>query len=219
MRFRSARRPKPASPHLSSATSPLLSALPNPGDLFNRAVPFPSFLSSSSPSSGAPGSLGSASGGVGLSGGPSPPPSAPASYSSAGGFSVPRQVRGYPGFDEYHASHGSQPGYYNPTTRYSHGSHGSPVPVGQARAPGHAQPGSNGFACELAALDEPGATGTARTAGSGGDNVVLLGWDAGLDVWRVGRGVVEQLGRLDGLRGGVRSAKVRPAGPGTLQAD
>ncbi|KAI5801236.1 hypothetical protein EDC01DRAFT_612607 [Geopyxis carbonaria] len=206
----------PKSPHLSNATSPLLSAFQNPSDLFTRSIPFPTFLSGSSPSSGAPGSLGSASGGVGLSGGSSPPPSAPASYSSGGGFSASRQVRGYPGFEEqYSAPSSSSAGGYYPSQRYQHG---SPVLTnGQTSGVGaHVNSGEQ-YACELATLDELGISGgSARLAGgatSGGDNVICLGWDGGVDIWRIGRGAVDQIGRLEGLKGGVKSAKILPNPP------
>ena len=201
----------PKSPHLSNTTSPLLSALQHPTDTITRSIPFPTtFITGSSPSSGAPNSLGSASGGVGLSGGPSPPPSAPASYSSAGGFSAPRQVRGYPGFEEqYSGPYGSAGTYYNPTQRYPHG-----LPNAQVNGGAHLQSGESRFACELATVDELGWTSTnARVAGGnggGGDNVVCLGYDGGIDIWRVGRSTVEQIGRLEGLKGSVKGAKVCP---------
>lgn len=201
------------SPHLSNTTSPLLSALQNPSEIFTRSIPFPSFPGSS-PSSGAPNSLGSASGGVGLSGGPSPPPSAPASYSSGGGFSVPRGNRGYPGFEEQYSAN-STPGNFYPRQRYPQ--HASPVNGnGAAKGGAHVQPGENNYACELATIDElgiGGSNGRVSAGGAGGgDNVVCLGWDGGVDVWRVGRGVVEQVGRLEGLKGGVKSAKVWDTG-------
>ncbi|KAF8247058.1 hypothetical protein K440DRAFT_644243 [Wilcoxina mikolae CBS 423.85] len=203
----------PKSPHLSNTTSPLLSALQNPSELISRSIPFPTFIAGSSPSSVAPNSLGSASGGVGLSGGPSPPPSAPASYSSGGGFSAPRQVRGYAGFEEqYSGPYGSAGTYYNSTQRYPHGS-----PNAQLNGGAHLQPGESRFACELATVDELGWTGTnARVAGgngAGGDNVVCLGYDGGVDIWRVGRSTVEQIGRLEGLKGSVKGAKILPNPP------
>jgi hypothetical protein len=84
------------------------------------------------------------------------------------------------------------------------------------------QPGENSYACELSTIDELGfGDGNARAAGghgTGGDNVVCLGWDGGVDIWRIGRNTVEQIGKLEGLRGSVKGAKVRRdidrAGPG-----
>lgn len=212
----------PRSPHLSNTASPLLSALPNATDFFPRSIPFPSFLSTSNPSTNGPNSLGSASGGAGLGVGVSPPPSAPASYSSGGNFSGssgnPRQIRGYPGFEEQfansHGTPGSNGGYYNPTQRYAQG---SPVPLslqfGGSQSQSQLQPGEGNYACTFDTLDEPfgGITGAAASGGAGnggGDNVLCLGWEGGVDVWKVGRGVLEQVGRLEGLGGGVKSAKV-----------
>lgn len=204
--FSNSRNPK--SPHLSNAgASPLLSALQNPSEIFTRSIPFPSFPGSS-PSSGAPNSLGSAAGGVGLSGGPSPPPSAPASYSSAGGFSVPRTR--YHGFDEQYSAPNSTPGGHFYSKRYPQ--HHAAVNGHTTGA--HIQPGQNSYAVELQNTDDLSASGSPRNDGSApSDNVVCLGWEGGVDIWRVGRGVVEQVGRLEGLSGGVKSAKVRlPAG-------
>lgn len=212
----------PRSPHPSNTASPLLSALPNATDLFPRSIPFPLFLSTSNPSTNGPNSLGSASGGVGLGVGVSPPPSAPASYSSGGNFSGisgnPRQIRGYPGFEEQfangHSAPGNNVGYYNPTQRYAQG---SPVPLslhfGGSQSQPQLQPGEGNYACTFDTLDEPfggyaGAAASGGTGNGGGDNVVCLGWEGGVDIWKVGRGVLEQVGRLEGLGGGVKSAKV-----------
>ncbi|PWW72849.1 hypothetical protein C7212DRAFT_285702 [Tuber magnatum] len=213
------------SPHPSNTTSPLLSALQSPGEILSRSIPFPTILSSSTPSTGAPNSLGSASGGVGLGvGGASPPPSAPASYSSGGNFGAARQVRGYPGFEEQYSCYGHG-GYYNPTQRYAQG---SPSPLNAqfgaaATVNTRLRPGEGNFACTFDTLDEPafggangGFMGLAVSGGNGnggGENVVCLGWEGGVDVWKVGRGVVEQVGRLEGLGGGVKGAKILPTPP------
>lgn len=215
------RNSAPKSPHLSSTASPLLSAFQTPGELLSRSIPFPGFLSSSTPSTGPPNSLGSASGGIGLGvGGASPPPSAPASYNSGGNFGAARQVRGYPGFEEQYSSYHGHGGYYNPTQRYAQG---SPSPLNAqfgaaATVNTLLQPGEGNFACTFDTLDEPafggangGFMGLAVSGGNGnggGENVVCLGWEGGVDIWRVGRGVVEQVGRLEGLGGGVKGAKV-----------
>lgn len=215
------RHTAPRSPHLSNTASPLLSALPNATDLFPRSIPFASFLSSSTPSTNGPNSLGSASGGVGLGVGVSPPPSGPASYSSGGNYSGsngnPRQIRGYPGFEEQFTNHSApgSNGYYNPSQRYA--VQGSPIPLSPqfGGLQPQLQPGEGNYACSFDTLDEPfgghaGAT-TGNGGGSGGgDNVLCLGWEGGVDVWKVGRGVLEQVGRLEGLGGGVKSAKVTP---------
>ncbi|KAH0612967.1 uncharacterized protein H6S33_009347 [Morchella sextelata] len=218
------RHTAPRSPHLSNTASPLLSALPNATDLFPRSIPFASFLSSSTPSTNGPNSLGSASGGVGLGVGVSPPPSGPASYSSGGNYSGsngnPRQIRGYPGFEEQFTNHSApgSNGYYNPSQRYA--VQGSPIPLSPqfGGLQPQLQPGEGNYACSFDTLDEPfgghaGAT-TGNGGGSGGgDNVLCLGWEGGVDVWKVGRGVLEQVGRLEGLGGGVKSAKILPTPP------
>lgn len=44
----------------------------------------------------------------------------------------------------------------------------------------------------------------------GGDNVVLAGYEGGLDIYSVGKHAVEPLASLKGLRGGVYNAKILP---------
>lgn len=203
--------------HLSTTTSPLLSAIQNPSELISRSIPFPPFLSAS-PSSGAPNSLGSAAGGVGFNGASSTPPSAPASYSSggAGGFSAPRQARGYPGFEEqYSGSNGSTGTTYHNTAQRN--PHGSSVPSAEQLNGSHFYIGEANYACELATVDELGLQGgnTRISSGAiaGGDNVVCLGSNGGVDIWRIGRSIVEQVGHLEGLRGYVKTAKILPNPP------
>ena len=191
------------SPHLAAGSSPLISALQGPSDLLSRSIPFSPFRAAPSPP-GAPNSVGSTTGGVGLNGGPSSPPSAPTSYSSAGGggFNASRQVKGY-------EDHGSVPyggfgGFYASSQR----SAGGTLNVGA-----NFQPNQNNYASALATIDELGLVGgNVRVAGgngaSGGDNVVISGWDGGVDVWRIGRNTTEQIARLDGVRGSVMGAKV-----------
>lgn len=131
-------------------------------------------------------------------------------------------MRGYPGFEEQYSSHHhhhGHGGYYNPTQRYAQGS-SSPLNAHFAPAAAsdpHLRPGEGSYACAFDTLDESafgagtGAfTGLATSGGGngGGENVVCLGWEGGVDIWKVGRGVVEQVGRLEGLGGGVKSAKV-----------
>ena len=57
-------------------------------------------------------------------------------------------------------------------------------------------PGDGGYACSFDTLD------------GDSENVVCLGWEGGIDVWRVGKGSLDLIGRLEGLSGGVKSAKV-----------
>ena len=77
-------------------------------------------------------------------------------------------------------------------------------------------PGESRFACELGTVDEAGLSGpnarfaSARGAGAagGGENIVCLGYDGGVEIWRAGRNAVERIGALDGLKGAVKTAKV-----------
>lgn len=122
-------------------------------------------------------------------GGPSPPPSAPASYSSGAG-SVPRQLKGYNGFEEHPYSYPQYAGSPNSAA----GALAAGLP-GVAR---HAS--SNGqTAYEFATVDD--AKGIE-------ENVVFVGFEGGMEVWKVGRSAVEMVGRLEGMRGGVKGGKV-----------
>lgn len=58
------------------------------------------------------------------------------------------------------------------------------------------RPGDASYACSFDTLD------------GDSENVLCFGWEGGLDVWRAGKGSLDLLGRLEGLPGGVRSAKV-----------
>jgi hypothetical protein len=55
-----------------------------------------------------------------------------------------------------------------------------------------------GCCCSLDTLDD----------GTAGENVVVLGWHGGIDVLKLGRGVLELIGRIEGLPGSVHAAKV-----------
>ncbi|KAI5789382.1 hypothetical protein FPQ18DRAFT_278426, partial [Pyronema domesticum] len=127
-------------------------------------------------------------------GGPSPPPSAPASYSSGAG-SVPRQLKGYNGFEEHPYSYPQYAGSPNSAA----GALAAGLP-GVAR---HAS--SNGqTAYEFATVDD--AKGIE-------ENVVFVGFEGGMEVWKVGRSAVEMVGRLEGMRGGVKGGKILPHPP------
>jgi hypothetical protein len=67
------------------------------------------------------------------------------------------------------------------------------------------QPGEGGYFCGFDTLTMCGDE-AARTA----ENVLLVGQQGGLDVFRVERGKMDLLGRLEGLRGAVIGAKVLP---------
>lgn len=71
--------------------------------------------------------------------------------------------------------------------------------------PNGIQPGENGYYCGFDTLSMAGDE-AARTA----ENVILVGSQGALDVFRVERSKLDLLGRLEGLRGAVISAKVLP---------
>ncbi|KAI9775276.1 MAG: hypothetical protein M1839_001328 [Geoglossum umbratile] len=64
-------------------------------------------------------------------------------------------------------------------------------------------PGDSRYYCGFDSLAGSGASSDA-------ENVLLMGWQGGLDVFRVERDKLDMIGRLEGLRGGVVSAKILP---------
>ena len=66
-------------------------------------------------------------------------------------------------------------------------------------------PGEGGYFCGFDTLSMAGDE-AARTT----ENVLLVGSQGGLDIFRVERGKLDILGRLEGLRGGVIGAKILP---------
>jgi hypothetical protein len=66
-------------------------------------------------------------------------------------------------------------------------------------------PGDSGYYCGFDSLALAG-----NGPSSDAENVLLLGWQGGLDVFRVERDKLDIIGRLEGLRGGVIDAKVLP---------
>ena len=122
--------------------------------------------------------------------GGSPPSSWPASYTNNGslprgiGGSVPHQ-RGngaYPSFEE----HLSRNGAFGAYQRHPNSSGDT----------GRLTPGDGSYACSFDTLD------------SDSENVLCLGWEGGMDVWRIGKGSLDLLGRLEGLPGAVRNSVV-----------
>ncbi|KAF8422374.1 hypothetical protein EV426DRAFT_712796 [Tirmania nivea] len=150
------------------------------------AIPNPSDLFARSFLSASPGTSSTAPSSV--TGG-SPPSSWPASYTNNGslprgiGGSVPRNG-GYPSFEE----HLSRNGAFTSNQRHT-ASSGDAVTL---------RPGDASYACSFDTLDGES------------ENVLCFGWEGGLDVWRAGKGSLDLLGRLEGLSGGVRSAKILP---------
>lgn len=67
------------------------------------------------------------------------------------------------------------------------------------------KPGEKGFHFGFDTLPNPNGFHT-----PGSDNVVLAGYEGGLDIYSVGKHAVEPLASLRGLRGGVYNAKILP---------
>ncbi|OCK82139.1 hypothetical protein K432DRAFT_293906 [Lepidopterella palustris CBS 459.81] len=76
--------------------------------------------------------------------------------------------------------------------------------LGQAQSEG-VTPGENGYFCGFDTIsmagDEP-----SRVA----ENVLLVGYEGGIEVFRIERGRMDVIGRLEGLRGSVIGAKILP---------
>lgn len=173
--------PKELSPHTIFKSTHTATASPLLAALSNPSDLFTrSFLSAS------PGTSSTAPSSV--TGG-SPPSSWPASYPNNGslprgiGGSVPRNG-GYPSFEEHLSRNGAFTGNQQHTA-----SSGDPTRL---------KPGDTSYACSFDTLD------------GDSENVLCFGWEGGLDVWRAGKGSIDLLGRLEGLPGGVRSAKILP---------
>ncbi|KAF2721813.1 hypothetical protein K431DRAFT_64189 [Polychaeton citri CBS 116435] len=67
-------------------------------------------------------------------------------------------------------------------------------------------PGSNGYCCRYDSMADAGDVPSAKKA----RDILLVGWEGGLEVCRVLSDKFEIIGRLEGLRGGVMDAKVLP---------
>ncbi|KAI9763194.1 MAG: hypothetical protein M1840_000860 [Geoglossum simile] len=178
----------------------------------------------------------SPSGGVSLNGSP---PTHPSSYGDRGSgdfnnaqSSPPGPASrnrplshptGYPALEEHLQGSGAT---YRRGSMYSHQSHKPlftaqpPLPhlpqahfysapnadlgMLKGREPGLA-PGESGYYRGFDSLAVPGSG-----ASSDAENVLLMGWQGGLDVFRVERDKLDMIGRLEGLRGGIIGAKVLP---------
>ncbi|KAK6355270.1 hypothetical protein TWF696_004383 [Orbilia brochopaga] len=115
----------------------------------------------------------------------------------------------YPSFPEHK---GSSVYATSPTPSHLSGRGGSRPPAHS----GHLRPGDGGWAFSFDVLDDLegniGSDSAQKAAGNGvmGTDVVCLGWEGGVDVWKVGRGVVELVARMSGLPGTVVGAKLLP---------
>ncbi|KAF3937171.1 hypothetical protein ABW19_dt0201350 [Dactylella cylindrospora] len=115
----------------------------------------------------------------------------------------------YPSFPEHR---GSSVYATSPTPSHLSGRGGARPPAHT----GHLRPGDGGWAFSFDVLDDLegniGSELAQKASGSGvnGTDVVCLGWEGGVDVWKVGRGVVELVSRMSGLPGTVVGAKILP---------
>lgn len=67
-------------------------------------------------------------------------------------------------------------------------------------------PGSAGYCCSFDSFADAGDLASAKKA----KDALLVGWEGGLDAYRVLADKMEVVGRLEGLRGGVFGAKILP---------
>ena len=74
---------------------------------------------------------------------------------------------------------------------------GHPVPASEDRVPG------DGFCCVFDSLSPPGHEASGNT-----ENVLLVGFDHGLNIYHIGKKRFDSIGRLEGLRGSVIGAKI-----------
>ncbi|KAF3921955.1 hypothetical protein ABW20_dc0103043 [Dactylellina cionopaga] len=127
---------------------------------------------------------------------------------SASGRALQHHVS-YPNFPEHR---GSSVYATSPTPSHLSGRGGTRPPAHS----GHLRPGDGGWAFSFDVLDDLegniGSESAQKASGNGvvGTDVVCLGWEGGVDVWKVGRGVVELVARMSGLPGTVVGAKILP---------
>ncbi|KAF1815359.1 hypothetical protein P152DRAFT_183063 [Eremomyces bilateralis CBS 781.70] len=67
------------------------------------------------------------------------------------------------------------------------------------------QPGENGYYCGFDTLSTAGDMASATT-----ENVILVGYEGALDVYRIDRESIDLIGQIHGLRGSVVGAKILP---------
>lgn len=69
-------------------------------------------------------------------------------------------------------------------------------------------PGENGYYCGFDSLPRLSQDSTRAV-----DNVVVAGYEGGLDIYAANRSALNRVARIDGLRGGVYNAKILPTSP------
>ncbi|MCJ1306287.1 hypothetical protein MMC08_009107, partial [Hypocenomyce scalaris] len=146
----------------------------------------------------------------------SPPRSPPTKYRQP-----VRRNNGYQSFGDYL---GTSPGRGRPSSMRSYSQHpplphqpqphfyGAPnIDLGLPKARIAGRKAGDGYYCGFDGLGAAGVDASGIT-----DNVLLVGSEGGLDVYKVdGKDKPSMLGRLDGLRGGVIEAKILPCNSDT----
>lgn len=142
------------------------------------------------------------------------PLSHPSQYTNFGGRTQhsPRQSPGRDRRASTYSQSGprslSQPFVTNPPLPHQLQAHYYGLPnldLGLDGASGGLQPGEGGYYCGFDTLAMAG-----DEAAQSSENVLLIGCQGGLDVFRVEQGKLDILGRLEGLRGSVLGAKILP---------
>ncbi|RPA79029.1 hypothetical protein BJ508DRAFT_150335 [Ascobolus immersus RN42] len=169
---------------ISSRSNFLLPNQANASPLLNALTNPSELLSFLSTSGSNTGAYGTASSQSSLGAGSSPPSSWPASFSPSNGNRF-------------------QPGSASRGGGYAGFEESLKGRVGAGGQYGLASVTDVGCCCSLDTLDD----------GAAGENVVVLGWHGGLDVLKLGRGVLELIGRIEGLSGSVHVAKIIPSSP------
>ncbi|KAF1841644.1 uncharacterized protein K460DRAFT_388531 [Cucurbitaria berberidis CBS 394.84] len=143
------------------------------------------------------------------------PPSYPNQYTNFGGRlqNSPRESPGRDRRASMYSQHGTRPLSQNfpPNPPLPHQAqphfYGLPgLDLGLDNVPNDGlQPGEGGYFCGFDTLTMAGSEAARLT-----ENVLLVGSQGGLDIFRVEKSKMDIVGRLEGLRGGVLGAKILP---------